>query len=299
MPIDVTATYSGSTIVSLSRQSSVDVKYGSTTLATLTAASTKTLSCSGKVMNANVTVGSKTLSCSGKLMKTNVVVTAVTSPIQWKFTYTVSSTTYTFTQDTASATVTDKYKYVKSGTSWYIVLYASGSFKFTTRDQTVDICAVGGGGGAGGGGSNPSGYTGWSMHGGAGAGGYITTKSSQTPTVGTSYTITIGAKGTGGAAGGQGTYSSGSNGTAGGATKFGSLVTANGGGGGAGSYYNSGSGADSTSGTTSAAYMFGSSTYPQVGGRGSRRGGGATRPANAASGGNGNPGLITIRSHVS
>ena len=79
MPIDVTATYDGSTIVSLAKQTSVDVKYGSTLLFTLSAAGTKTLTCKDKVMNANVTVGSKTLPCKDKMMSTNVVVKATKS----------------------------------------------------------------------------------------------------------------------------------------------------------------------------------------------------------------------------
>ena len=81
MAIDVTVTYDGSNITSLSNQSSVAVAYGGSTLFTLSAAGTKTLNCKDKMMSTNVTVGSKTLSCKDKIMKTNVVVKATTTPL--------------------------------------------------------------------------------------------------------------------------------------------------------------------------------------------------------------------------
>ncbi|MEI9569425.1 hypothetical protein V5080_03450 [Atlantibacter hermannii] len=110
----------------------------------------------------------------------------------------------------------------------------SSSASFTVPDGVYKIYAsgCGGGGGGGGGGGNPT--TGSSGGGGGGGGaGNIAINQSVTVVPGQTYTVTIGARGNGGANSGS-SGSDGKNGTAGGTTSFGSLLTLSGGGAGLG-----------------------------------------------------------------
>lgn len=109
---------------------------------------------------------------------------------------------------------------------------SSGSFTVPDGVTTLYLSGCAGGGGGGGGGGNPT--TGSSGGGGGGGGaGNIAINQSVTVVPGQTYTVTIGARGNGGANSGL-SSSDGKNGTAGGTTSFGSLLTLSGGGAGLG-----------------------------------------------------------------
>jgi len=100
--IDVSVTYGGSEITTISQVASCQVKYGTTSLFTLSSAGTKTLTCNGKVFTSNITVGAKTLSCNGKVATSNIVVTA-TASTQYLIKNGAVQSGYTFTATTSSS----------------------------------------------------------------------------------------------------------------------------------------------------------------------------------------------------
>ena len=144
------------------------------------------------------------------------------------------------------------------GTYWYHTYTSSGLFIPTTSLTNVDylvIAGAGGGGGWQGGGGGAGGYR--TSAGTSGGGGGAESKLSLTAN--TSYTVTIGAGGTGGPYATPGTGTSGSN------SVFSTITSTGGGGGGGG-----GAGDSNT-----------------VGSNGGSGGGGSLRSTNAAAGGTG------------
>lgn len=153
--------------------------------------------------------------------------------------------------------------FVSDGTNWHSIdtsysapggynnsqPYATnGTFVVPTGVYRIRVTLVGGGGGAGSGSGVSSSYSGYGG-GGGGAGGYVRCEFNVTP--GTSYTVTVGAGGSGGApVNGAGTNIAGLSGAAGGNTQFGAVATANGGtAGGGGAITAGGSGGAGGSGT--------------------------------------------------
>lgn len=195
----------------------------------------------------------------------------VSGGMHFAFELTIGGTTYSFDEKSESSSVSNVYTYsrTKQGNvdKWSLVVYASGTLKFSKLKHLVDYCVVGGGGGGGGGSCGGSGY--WTAHGrngGAGGGGYYSQLTKKTLSPSQTYTLTIGAGGGGGSAGPDSRGSRGDSGAGGGTTSFGSLLSAGGGGGG-GYGYDGGSqtGADGAGGSRQ--YCFGDTSLPQVSGK--------------------------------
>lgn len=316
MAIDIDITYNNNIIASLTHQDSAPVIYSGDAIDFINAPGTKTLACANKYMTGNIEVGSTILSCGNKIMTSNVTLTATTSAFALGFTLTVSGTTYTFTQATATNSVSNIYSYVKDTESndWYLIVYSTGTLNFTTLQQNLDICAVGGGGGGGGAYANATASVVTANNGGNGGGGFYEELYNQQFLLNTDYTLTVGAAGSRGT--GNGTSGSSGSASHGGNGGDSSIVT------GEDTILTAAGGPRGTRGTASAKgtngsggsaqYCFGDSTYPSVSGgnRNSYKGGGgkggtATAYWNAQggyqNGGNGTAGakgLIIVKSTI-
>lgn len=168
--------------------------------------------------------------------------------------------------------------------------YTPGTYSFTIPAgvTTIRVTGSGGGGGGGGGGGTSTcaggaPETGEPGSGGGGAGA-VNVPRSVTVTPGTTYTITVGAGGAGGAPGNTACDSGGpgNTGSVGGNTSFGTLLVLNGGGGGGGGH-----------GWNSALGFWGGSGPGVAGGPGGTDGSGSTGGTtitNTGKGGNGGPG---------